>query len=55
LHLRARGRTEPPLLTAAYLAAIPPADLIMGMGMLYGLRRRVQRQHSPPPATVGGN
>jgi len=44
LHLRARGRTAPLLLTAAYLAAIPPADLIMAMGMLHGLRRRVQQR-----------
>ena len=44
LHLRARCRTAPLLLTAAYLAAIPPADLIMAMGMLHGLRKRVQRQ-----------
>jgi hypothetical protein len=42
LHLRVRGRTEPFLLTVAYLAAIPPADLFMAMGMLHGLRKRVQ-------------
>ena len=51
LHLRARGRTEPFLLTAAYLAAIPPADLIMAMGMLHGLRRRVQ---AAPAGRSGG-
>jgi hypothetical protein len=50
LHLRARGRTGPFLLTAAYLAAIPPADLIMAMGMLHGLRRRVQQRRIPGPA-----
>jgi len=46
LHLRARGRTGPLLLTAAYLAVIPPADLIMAMGMLHGLRRRCERQNT---------
>ena len=51
LHLRARGRTAPLLLTAAYLAAIPPADLIMAMGMLHGLRKRVQRQRTTAPQT----
>ena len=49
LPVRARGRTAPLLLTAAYLAAIPPADLIMAMGMLHGLRKRVQRQRTTPP------
>jgi hypothetical protein len=53
LHLRARGRTEPWLLTAAYLAAIPPADLIMAMGMLHGLRKCVQRQRRTPSVQGG--
>ena len=40
-------------LTAAYLAAIPPADLIMAMGMLHGLRKRVQRQRRTPSMQGG--
>jgi hypothetical protein len=48
-----RGRTAPLLLTAAYLAAIPPADLIMAMGMLHGLRKRVQRQRRTPSMQGG--
>lgn len=43
LHLRVRGRTSPWWLTLTYLATIVPADLVMAMGMLRGLRRRVER------------
>jgi len=42
LHLRVRGRTTPWWLTAAYHAAIVPADFVMAMGMLHGIRGRVE-------------
>lgn len=42
LHLRVRGRTTPWWLTAAYHAALVPADLVMAVGMLRGIRRRAQ-------------
>jgi hypothetical protein len=51
LHLRVRGRTEPWLLTAAYQAAIVPADLIMAMGMLRGIKARAE---TAPPARSSG-
>jgi hypothetical protein len=41
LQLRVRGRTRPWWLTAAYVAAIVPADHVMATGMLAGIRRRV--------------
>jgi hypothetical protein len=41
VHLRVRGRTSPWWLTTAYLAALVPADGVMGPGMLHGLRQRV--------------
>jgi hypothetical protein len=42
LLLRIRGRTRPWWLTAAYVAAIVPADAIMAGSMLAGIRRRAQ-------------
>jgi hypothetical protein len=44
LLLRVRGRTEPWWLTAAYVAAIVPADHLMAGSMLKGIRRRVVRR-----------
>jgi hypothetical protein len=41
LLLRVRGRTWPWWLTAAYLAALVPADHVMATSMLRGIRRRV--------------
>jgi hypothetical protein len=43
LLLRVRGRTEPWWLTAAYVAALVPADHLMAGGMLKGIRRRAGR------------
>lgn len=42
LHLRVRGRVAPWWLTAAYVAVIIPADLIMATGMLRGLKQRAE-------------
>jgi hypothetical protein len=42
LHLRVRGRCAPWWLTAGYHAALVPADLIMAVGMLRGLRDRAE-------------
>ena len=51
LHLRVRGRMEPWWLTAAYQATIIPADFIMAMEMLRGLRKRAEtRDPRLPPA-----
>jgi hypothetical protein len=41
LLLRVRGSTRPWWLTAAYVAAIVPADYLMAGSMLKGIRRRV--------------
>ena len=41
VHLRVRGRMSPWWFAALYRATIVPADFVMGMGMLRGLRRRV--------------
>lgn len=46
LHLRVRGRTEPWWVTAAYVAVLVPADLVMALGMLRGVKRRVERAAS---------
>ena len=46
LHLRVRGRVAPWWLAAAYVAAIIPADFIMTMGMLRGLKERAERARS---------
>jgi hypothetical protein len=64
LHLRVRGRTTPWWLTAAYRAALVPADLVMAVGMLRGIRRRAQAGlpwepsgrepvYPAPPAALG--
>lgn len=47
VRLRVRGRTAPWWLTALYLACIVPADYVMAMGMLRGLKRRVEAHHRP--------
>jgi hypothetical protein len=47
LHLRVRGRTAPWWLTAAYHAVIVPADYVMAMSMLRGIRRRVEAGRPP--------
>lgn len=39
-HLRVRGRTSPWWLTLAYHAAIVPADYVMALGLLRGIRAR---------------
>jgi hypothetical protein len=46
LLLRVRGRTRPWWLTAAYVAALVPADYIMARSMLAGIARRVRRQRA---------
>jgi hypothetical protein len=51
VRLRVRGRTAPWWLTALYRAGVPPADYVMAMGMLRGLKRRVEAHH--PPAASG--
>jgi hypothetical protein len=51
LHLRVRGRTTPWWLTAAYHAALVPADLVMAVGMLRGIK---QRAESARPWEVSG-
>jgi hypothetical protein len=50
LHLRVRARTAPWWLTTAYHAAIVPADYVMAMSMLRGVRRRVQAGRPPRPS-----
>jgi hypothetical protein len=40
LLLRVRGRTGPWWLTAAYVAALVPADYVMASSMLKGIHRR---------------
>ncbi len=51
LLLRVRGRTGPWWLTAAYVAALVPADYVMASSMLKGIRRRVLQ---PVPVTLPG-
>jgi hypothetical protein len=51
LHLRVRGRTAPWWLTGAYHVVLVPADLIMAMGMLRGIKRRAE---SAEPWEVSG-
>jgi hypothetical protein len=46
VHLRVRGRTSPWWLTLGYRAVVIPADYVMAMGMLRGIRSRVQ-EHAP--------
>jgi hypothetical protein len=43
LHLRVRGRMSPAWFAAFYAATIVPADLVMALGMLRGLRRRAEQ------------
>ena len=47
VRLRVRGRTAPWWLTMLYLAGIVPADYVMAMGMLRGLKRRVEARRPP--------
>jgi hypothetical protein len=42
LQLRVRGRTSPWWLTAGYHAALVPADLVMAVGMLRGIKERTE-------------
>ena len=51
MRLRLRGRTAPWWLTALYRAVLVPADYVMAMGMLRGLKRRAEAHH--PPAASG--
>lgn len=51
VRLRVRGRTAPWWLTTLYQVGIVPADCVMAMGMLRGLKRRVEAQL--PPAASG--
>jgi hypothetical protein len=51
LHLRVRGRTGPWWLTALYQAGIVPADFVMAMGMLRGIKARAEA--APPPRSSG--
>jgi hypothetical protein len=50
VRLRVRGRTAPWWLTTAYRVGLVPADYVMAMGMLRGLKRRVEA-HRPPAAS----
>ena len=56
LHVRMRGRAAPWWLTAAYIAAIVPADSVMATGMLRGLKRRAEgtRPAGVPAASAPG-
>jgi hypothetical protein len=47
LHLRVRGRTSPWWFTALYEAAVVPSDAVMAIGMLHGLRGRVEADPAP--------
>lgn len=51
VHLRVRGRTAPWWLTLAYTAALVPADYVMAVGMLRGIRDRAEA--APPPRASG--
>jgi hypothetical protein len=50
VRVRLRGRTAPWWLTTLYLAAIAPADYVMAMSMLRGLKRRVEAHRLPAPS-----
>ena len=50
VRLRVRARTAPWWLTTAYRVGLVPADYVMAMGMLRGLKRRVEA-HRPPAAS----
>jgi hypothetical protein len=47
VHLRVRGHMSPWWLTALYVATIIPADFVMAMGMLKGLKSRVEQGATP--------
>ena len=47
VHLRVRGHTSPPWLTALYVATIVPSDVVMSRGMLRGLKVRVEAREAP--------
>jgi hypothetical protein len=47
VRVRVRGRTAPWWLTTLYLAGVVPADYVMSMGMLRGLKRRVEAHRLP--------
>jgi hypothetical protein len=51
VRLRVRGRTAPWWLTTLYMTVVPPADYVMAMSMLRGLKRRVEA-HRPPEASA---
>jgi hypothetical protein len=51
LHLRVRGCTAPWWLTATYHAVLVPADFVMAVGMLRGIKRRAES--APPPRLSG--
>lgn len=48
VHLRVRGRMSPWWFAGLYRATIVPADFVMGIGLLRGLKRRVES--SAPPS-----
>ena len=51
LHLRVRGRASPWWLAAGYRAALIPADYVMAVGMLRGIKHRAEA--APPPRPSG--
>jgi hypothetical protein len=53
LLLRVRGRTRPWWLTAAYVAALVPADYVMAGSMLTGIRRRAAPGKPPRLPSAG--
>lgn len=60
VHLRVRGRMSPRWFATLYLAAIVPADFIMAVGMLRGLKERAEAGRSPvvserPPLSSGNS
>ncbi len=50
LHLRVRARTAPWWLTVGYHAVLVPADFVMAMGMLRGIKRRAEAGAPPQPS-----
>ncbi len=51
LHLRVRGRTRPWWLTATYHLVLVPADYVMAVGMLRGVRARAEDGAAGRPPT----
>jgi hypothetical protein len=47
LHLRVRAATRPWWFTTLYRSTLVPADYVMGLGMLRGIRWRVEHHHDP--------